>query len=116
MTGSSTYRVSSCARIAVATVPTSARVASMPLLHAAGRRSDTTAAIWPATMSSGIACTALTPSVFCTVIAVTADVPNTPNAWNVFRSAWMPAPPPLSLPAMVSATGTVPDATVMGRT
>src|SRR5512134_712605 len=32
-----------------------------------------------------------------------ALVPKTPNAANVFRSAWMPAPPPLSEPAMVSA-------------
>src|SRR2546422_5351905 len=43
--------------------------------------------------------------VFCAVMAVIADVPCTPNAANVFRSAWMPAPPPLSEPAIVSATG-----------
>jgi hypothetical protein len=40
-----------------------------------------------------------------TVIAVTAEVPNTPKAWKVLRSAWMPAPPPESLPAIVRATG-----------
>src|SRR5436190_810399 len=34
-----------------------------------------------------------------------AVMPNTPSAPNVFRSAWMPAPPPESLPAMVSARG-----------
>ena len=44
------------------------------------------------------------PSVFCAVMAVMADAPKTPNAVNVFRSAWMPAPPPESLPAIVSAT------------
>jgi len=37
---------------------------------------------------------------------VTAVVPWTPRAAKVFRSAWRPAPPPLSEPAMVSATGT----------
>ena len=36
--------------------------------------------------------------------AVIAVVPNTPNCWNVLTSAWMHAPPPLSLPAIVSAT------------
>ena len=34
-----------------------------------------------------------------------ALAPWTPSAANVFKSAWMPAPPPLSEPAMVSATG-----------
>src|SRR5439155_18781508 len=33
-------------------------------------------------------------------------MPYTPRALNVFRSAWMPAPPPESDPAMVSARGT----------
>ena len=32
-----------------------------------------------------------------------ADVPNTPNRMNVFRSACIPAPPPESEPAIVSA-------------
>ena len=41
---------------------------------------------------------------FCAVTAVMADVPCTPWAANVRRSAWMPAPPPESEPAMVSAT------------
>ena len=34
-------------------------------------------------------------------------MPNTRNAEKVFRSAWMPAPPPESDPAMVSALGTL---------
>ena len=46
-----------------------------------------------------------TPSVFCTVTAVIAVIPNTPSALKVFRSAWIPAPPPESLPAIVSARG-----------
>src|SRR5690606_27907470 len=47
----------------------------------------------------------VTPTVFCAVMAVSALVPKTPSAANVFRSAWMPAPPPESEPAMVRATG-----------
>jgi len=42
------------------------------------------------------------PAVAATEV-VTADWPNTPNRWKVFRSAWMPAPPLQSDPAMVSA-------------
>jgi hypothetical protein len=36
---------------------------------------------------------------------VKAEVPYTPNRVKVFRSAWIPAPPELSDPAMVNATG-----------
>jgi hypothetical protein len=39
------------------------------------------------------------------VIAVIADIPCTPQAANAFKSAWMPAPPPESEPAMVSTHG-----------
>ncbi len=46
-----------------------------------------------------------TPRVFWAVTAVRAVVPNTPKAWKVLRSAWIPAPPPLSDPAMVRAMG-----------
>ena len=46
------------------------------------------------------------PCVFCSVTAVTAEAPNTPRAAKVFRSAWMPAPPPESEPAMVRTRGT----------
>ena len=44
--------------------------------------------------------------MFCTVIAVIAVVPCTPAFANAFRSAWIPAPPPESLPAIESTTGT----------
>src|SRR5512132_1079201 len=46
---------------------------------------------------------------FCTVTAVIADMPWTPWARNVLRSAWIPAPPPESDPATVrtrAGTGT----------
>jgi hypothetical protein len=41
--------------------------------------------------------------VFCAVTAVIAHIPYTPRAAKVLRSAWIPAPPPESEPAMVSA-------------
>src|SRR5512139_753851 len=45
------------------------------------------------------------PHVFWAVSAVTALIPKTPMVVKVFRSAWIPAPPPESEPAMVSARG-----------
>ena len=45
------------------------------------------------------------PTEFCAVTAVMTDMPNTRKARKVLRSAWMPAPPPESEPAMVSALG-----------
>src|SRR5690554_8063020 len=74
---------------------------------APGLRSSATAWIWARTVSAGMAWKPETPIVFWTVTAVIADVPKTPNAWNVLRSAWIPAPPPLSLPAMVRAMGSI---------
>ena len=56
---------------------------------------------------------AVTPSGFCAVRQVMAVVPKTPWAAKVSRSAWMPAPAPLSEPAMVRATGS--SAVVMSR-
>src|SRR5213082_3329237 len=38
-------------------------------------------------------------------MAVIADIPWTPHAANAFRSAWMPAPPPESEPAIERQTG-----------
>jgi hypothetical protein len=46
-----------------------------------------------------------TPCGFCAVRHVIAVVPKTPCEANVSRSAWMPAPAPLSEPAMLRATG-----------
>ena len=47
-----------------------------------------------------------TPIVFCAVIAVIAVIPCTPQRANAFRSAWIPAPPPESEPAIESTAGT----------
>src|SRR5712691_11518606 len=54
-------------------------------------------------MCGGSANTSLTPVVSCEVTAVIAEVPYTPSAANVLRSAWIPAPAIESLPAMVRA-------------
>ncbi|MDP8214577.1 MAG: hypothetical protein P9M10_05230 [Candidatus Euphemobacter frigidus] len=40
--------------------------------------------------------------------AVIAEAPKTPRTWKVLRSAWIPAPPPESDPAIVSALGSSP--------
>ena len=42
-----------------------------------------------------------TPSVFCAVNTVMALAPNEPSRVIVLRSAWIPAPPPESEPAIV---------------
>src|SRR5690606_17002424 len=55
--------------------------------------------------STGGTCTALTPRVCCAVSAAIADSPCTRCAAKVLRSAWIPAPPPESEPAMVRALG-----------
>src|SRR3990172_2079779 len=47
-----------------------------------------------------------TPRVFCAVAQVRTVQPWTPTAAKDFRSAWMPAPPPESLPAIVRTLGT----------
>ena len=56
-------------------------------------------------MAGEIASTASTPTVFCAVIAVIAVVPWTPWRANALRSAWIPAPPPESEPAIDRHTG-----------
>src|SRR5437879_9056825 len=76
---------------------------SMPDFVAAGGRSSASASSWRVTSSAGTGSHASTPTVFWAVTAVTTLVPNTPNWWNVFRSAWSPAPPPESEPAIVRA-------------
>ena len=48
----------------------------------------------------------VTPTVFCAVSAVIAVIPCTPQRAKAFRSAWIPAPPPESEPAIESTAGT----------
>jgi hypothetical protein len=47
-----------------------------------------------------------TPTVFCAVRAVIAVIPWTRQRANAFRSAWIPAPPPESDPAIARQLGT----------
>ena len=75
----------------------------MPLLRATGGRSSASASICRITRATGSVSHARTPTVFCAVTAVMTVVPKTPNWWKVLRSAWIPAPPPESDPAMVRA-------------
>ena len=49
----------------------------------------------------------VTATVFCAVTAVTTDAPKAPLAEIARRSAWIPAPPPESDPAMVTTTFTI---------
>src|SRR4029453_7813949 len=80
-------------------------VDSIPVLAASAPMSPSTASSWRATNSGARLATPCTPIEFCAVTAVRTEAPNTRKALKVFRSAWMPAPPPESEPAMVSARG-----------
>src|SRR5215216_6250277 len=82
---------------------------SIPIFTASAPKSERTASIWAFTNAGGISWTPWTPTEICAVRAASTDMPNTRNAENVLRSAWIPAPPPESEPAMVSAFGTVID-------
>src|SRR5690554_1813557 len=79
----------------------------MPVLMAATGISVKTECICAVTNSGATAKTSCTPTVFWAVREVMALQPYTPSAAKVFRSAWIPAPPPLSLPATVKAMGKV---------
>jgi hypothetical protein len=79
---------------------------SIPIFTASTPRSLATARTCAWTTSGGTVCTPVTPTVFWTVIAAIAVVPCAPARANAFKSAWIPAPPPESEPAMESTTGT----------
>jgi hypothetical protein len=81
--------------------------ASMPVLAASRPMSVATATICAATVAGGSTCTSETPIEFCTVTAVTARHPCTPQAVIARRSAATPAPPPESVPAIVRTRGGV---------
>src|SRR5436189_4847515 len=77
----------------------------MPVFTAAGFSPSKIACNCPRTILALHASIASTRFGFCAVRQVITLVPCTPSEANVFRSAWTPAPPPLSDPAMVSAIG-----------
>ncbi len=77
----------------------------MPVFAALTWMSLRTTSICLSTIRDGTGSISYTPLVFWAVMAVTAQVPKTLNAANVLRSASIPAPPPLSDPAIVNAQG-----------
>ena len=74
----------------------------MPIFTASGRRSVNTLSSCKARNSGGTSKMPWTPVVFWAVRAVTALMANTPFMVMVLMSAWIPAPPPESLPAIVN--------------
>ena len=79
---------------------------TMPIFTAAGGMSSNTASICSPTNSGVASSTPRTPVVFCAVSAVMAVSANSPWAAIVLMSAWMPAPPLESEPAIDSTAGT----------
>ena len=78
----------------------------MPIFTASTPMSLATARTCSTMNSPGTACTPVTPSVFCAVNAVIAVMPCTPQRAKALRSAWIPAPPPESEPAIERTAGT----------
>ena len=81
---------------------------SMPTLTPSTPMSPATARTWATIISGGTGVTISTPTVFWAVIAVIAVIPCTPQRANAFRSAWIPAPPPESEPAIERQAGMRP--------
>ena len=106
MTGSSTIGAWPNAPSRRATSATIGAVESMPTFTASAPKSASTDSSCAPTNSGGRLYTPWTPTEFCAVTAVMTDMPKTRKAEKVLRSAWMPAPPPESDPATVSAFGT----------
>ncbi len=79
----------------------------MPIFTASTPMSSTTARTCPRIASGGIGVIPVTATVFCQVTAVIAVMPCTPQLANAFRSAWIPAPPPESDPAIDRTRGVV---------
>ena len=106
ITGSTTTGLPATRPRASATASIVASSPSIPTLTASTPMSVATARTCARIISGATGSTASTPTVFWAVRAVIAVVPWTPQRANAFRSAWMPAPPPESEPAIESATGT----------
>ena len=107
MTGSTTVGVNWFRSIAAVTHSIISVDDSIPVLTTSMPMSCATTSIWSEITSTGTSAIDTTSNVFCAVMAVIALVPKTPCAANVFRSAWIPAPPPESEPAIVITTGMV---------
>ena len=77
----------------------------MPILTASTPMSSATARTCSTIASADSGYTPVTATVFCAVTAVIAVMPCTPQRANALRSAWIPAPPPESEPAIDSTFG-----------
>ena len=75
---------------------------TMPIFTASGRMSVNTASSWAATNSGVASSTPVTPRVFWAVRAVMTLMAYILWAVMVLMSAWIPAPPLQSEPAMVN--------------
>ena len=75
---------------------------TIPIFIAFGGISSQTAFTCDFIISELSSSTSNTPSVFCAVIAVITLIPYVPIAENIFKSAWIPAPPEESEPAIVN--------------
>ncbi len=84
-----------------ATVSITPASCSIPVLTASAPISSSTTSICWRMNSGAIGNTPKTPSVFCAVNAVIAVAAKASSIVTVLMSAWMPAPPPESEPAMI---------------
>ena len=103
MTGSTTIFLAEYCFNLLAMVSINSCLETIPILTASGKISVKMASSsWP--RNSGVALKiSVTPVVFCAVKAVMALVANTPLVVIVLISAWIPAPPLESEPAIVHA-------------
>ena len=102
ITGSTTMCSARYSRSLVPMARMMSALDTMPIFTASGRMSRNTQSSCCPTNSGAASSTPDTPVVFWAVRAVITLMPYTPRQVMVFRSAWMPAPPLESLPAMVS--------------
>ena len=114
-TGSTTRDGMLASRRALAASRIIAAENSMPVFAETTGKAEHTASICLPTNPFGVGAIPVTPSGFWAVRQVIALVPKTPRAENVLRSAWIPAPPPLSDPAIVMATGVFRPLGLTGR-
>ncbi len=105
ITGSITTGASPTYSSASRTARTVSAVPSIPILTASTPMSSATARTCATISSDGTWWIASTPTVLCAVTAVSAVIPWTPQRANAFRSAWIPAPPPESEPAIERTAG-----------
>ena len=103
ITGSTTRFLAPYSFSLAAITRISGMLETMPVFTASGKISVNTQSSSSARKSGVHSTMLLTPVVFWATRAVTAQVANTPLAVMVLISAWIPAPPLGSVPAIVNA-------------